>query len=101
MYMKSIPVSLTVPLGFPVTVAMELVITNRFTPAFSAWRKTFREPSIAVYPRRQQEFERVSDQQPTHIQHLFRFHSAWKGRGCVNDSVHTSQRLGKLLMYDV
>jgi len=93
--------SLKDPLGFPANVATELVTTNRFTPAFSAWRRTFREPSIAVYPRRQQEFERVSDQQPTHIQHLFRFHSAWKGRGCVNDSVHTLQRLGKLLMYDV
>ena len=55
----SIPVSLKVPLGFPASVMTELVTTNRFTPAFSAWRKTFSEPSIAVYPRRQQEFEQV------------------------------------------
>ena len=34
--------------GSPVTAIIELVTTNFLTPAFSAWRKTFKEPSMAV-----------------------------------------------------
>jgi hypothetical protein len=52
--LRSALYSVPLTVGSPNKVIVELVTTNFLTPAFSACRKTFKEPSMAAYQKKKQ-----------------------------------------------
>lgn len=80
--------------------AVELVTTNFVMPAFSAWRKTFSEPSIAVCDRQCQC--RSSNLLVTsYVEHGLRINSRRQGRRSVDHRVDTHKRFVEFAAYDV